>query len=770
VAIFKEGKRCEIKMKKIKPIKFIFCLLLTALCYPGCMKKNLPYSARQLQAVVDEYLKDKKNILGTIVQVDLAGRQSYTAANGFFDLSRKIPIRPNDKFIIGSVTKVFTAVLALQLVEQGKVELQRPIIDYLPSAWVAVMAKIRYGSEITVEQALSHRSGIANVTETEEFRKMLISAPLKAWQPIEIMRLTMQKGETRFVPGKGYDYCNTNYLLLGALVENVAGQPFSVALKRNILDRSGIDKTFLSAGTFGSGKGGIAHGYYTAGSKIYDGQEVNVGWAQAAGGVISTADDLVRFFKALVSQKLFEKKESFEQMARIAGGNEQYGLGLMVFDDPEIGIYYGHGGSFCGTRTMLAYFPAGNITVAICHTYCESNVGPGGDKLMKLVLKDILHDESEVRDRSEAGARDFLAASSKICRNEDKPASGNWDFALKELWSTDKIDGKSIRKGILFDVDRNGDVYLLDPPSGEIFVLDAGGKHLSSFANEEQNGYPSAMFVTADRIHIFETGNTINWIKVLDKNGNFKNYFKNPIEVSPRSFPEEGKFLAVRTASDTDKSRRFDMLEQLTLNDGKGLVIGKFPAEEKLMVAANLSRGRVHVMFDDIELFPKLIMHLNKGMLFLGRSDKYLVKKIALNGDEVLSFTIEGRGRKSIPVNFRENKIAGIGLVGGEAMPDAMKKEIFAGIPDRQVFFTDITTDEQGLIYVFVSDLGSKGKQEIDVFSPDGRYLYHGVIELAAGLEKVKPVVLSNEYLFVLAKKDNGDVRLFKYKIKRPAL
>jgi D-alanyl-D-alanine carboxypeptidase len=762
--------KVNIKMKTIlSPLSILF-LLLMAFCNLGCVNKDITYSQQQLQKVVDEYLKDKKNILGTIVKVDVQDKQSFAAASGYFDLSRKTSIHPGDRFITGSITKVFTAVLVHQLIEAGKVELQKPLIDYLPSDWAAVLSNIKYGREITVEQALSHRSGLANVSEKGEFMKALILAPSKTWMPIDILKLTQQKGEPRFKPGKDFDYNNANYLLLGALIENITKQPFVVSLQQNILSRIGMGNTFLSEGTFGSGQAGILHGYYKAEDKIYDGQEFNVGWAQASGGIISSADDLVTFFKALVDHKLFERKDTFKHMIGLAGGNETYGLGLMVVDDPEIGLYYGHGGSFVGTRSILAYFPEHQTTIVVCHTYDDVAV-PGADDLMKLVMKNILHYKSEDMDKSKAEVRDILADNLKVHENEDKPALGNWDFDVKELWSINNIEGHPLAKGFSFNVGSDGEIYLLDPQSGKIFVLDPNGNLLSSFGEEEeQTGYASEMFITSDRINVFEIGNTVNRIQSFDKKGAPQGSFKIWPEISPRVFVNEEQYLSVRSETGIDKKQAYETLELLALKNDKGSVIGKFLAEEKLTVSTNLFMGRAHIMLDDIELFPRLIVHLDKDMLYLGRSDRYLVRKIDLQGNEALAFTIKGRNRKSIPNHFKEDKIAGIGLVGGKEMPDAMKKEIFDGIPGRQVFFTDIKTDEQGLIYVFVPDLGNMRRQEIDIFSQEGNYLYSGVIELTKGLKKVGQFVLKGEDLYALAESDNKVARLIHYIIKIPKL
>lgn len=100
------------------------CILLlhTACEYAPDRDRDAQYSSEHLQAVVDEYLKDKTNILGTIVQVDIQGTESYRAASGFTDSLRTVPIEPDTRFIIGSVTKTFTAALVHQAIEKGQVQ------------------------------------------------------------------------------------------------------------------------------------------------------------------------------------------------------------------------------------------------------------------------------------------------------------------------------------------------------------------------------------------------------------------------------------------------------------------------------------------------------------------------------------------------------------------------------------------------------------------------------------------------------------------------
>jgi D-alanyl-D-alanine carboxypeptidase len=373
-----------------RPAFLSTCLLLLYTACNGAPDgdRDAHYSSGQLQAVVDEYLTDKTNILGTIVKVDIGGTVSYEAASGFTDSSRTVPIQPDTKFIIGSVTKVFTAVLVHQLIEVGQVRLEGPIIDYLPPEWSALLEKIEHADEITVEQALGHRSGLPDVTNSDAFMEAAYFDSTAALKPLDVVQMVQQAGELEFRPGEAYDYSNVNYLLLGGLIEQVSGLSYRQSLQQNILDRVGLENTLLVGKTYGSFAGVLAHGYTRIGDVSYDGREINVEWAHAEGGIVSTAGDLIAFYRALASGRLFDDAGTYEQMCQRVGHNESYGRGLEVIDDPDIGLYYGHRGNFMSSRAILAYLPEQRMTVVIAHTYDGFSMSHPAD-LLKVVVQSI---------------------------------------------------------------------------------------------------------------------------------------------------------------------------------------------------------------------------------------------------------------------------------------------------------------------------------------------------------------------------------------------
>jgi hypothetical protein len=239
--------------------------------------------------------------------------------------------------------------------------------------------------------------------------------------------------------------------------------------------------------------------------------------------------------------------------------------------------------------------------------------------------------------------------------------------------------------------------------------------------------------------------------------------------VSPRGFVNADQYVAVRTGPDVLNRPENELLELTSLKKSRGSVLGRIPAEDKLILTTMLPMGRYILLQDDIELFPRLIVHLAGDMLFLGRSDKYLIKKIDLGGRERLAFSITGRIRKPLPADYASDRADVTPVAGDQKMPEEAKVRFVAEFPQRQTHYTKIITDETGLIYVFIPDILDPGRQEIDIFSPNGRYLYHAIIESPDGLEQIWPVAFGQEHLYALVQNDEGTVSLIKYAIRKPA-
>ncbi len=367
------------------PRFFLLILFVLSILF-SCGRSNKNAPEIRLREIVDEFMEDQQEILGAMVQIDIAEQGSYRMAAGFTDLFRSTALQPDDKFLIGSISKMFTATLVHQLIEEGSVGMDDRLIDHLSPDWAAVLQEIKYGDEITVGHALSHRSGIFDTPSSSEFFSQMIINPLQKIEPLYMLELARDKFDPYFRPGESFAYSSLNYILLGNLIENVTQKPYETVLRERIIDKIGLTHTFMSHGKFGSGLGGIAHGYMNIGDRAYDGQEFDSGWAWAAGAIISNNGDLIRFMKALVSGRLFRNKDSFSKMHTLPEDNQEYGYGLVVLGESAAGESFGHIGFFGGTSSIVCYFPEKSCVISVCLNFDGTRSPLKAMDLMDMVL------------------------------------------------------------------------------------------------------------------------------------------------------------------------------------------------------------------------------------------------------------------------------------------------------------------------------------------------------------------------------------------------
>jgi D-alanyl-D-alanine carboxypeptidase len=365
----------------------LILFLCTIAC--SCDQSDPDNPTNKLQTIVDEFMIDQKEILGIMVQLDTPDQGSLRVAGGYSNLLRDTHIQPDDKFLIGSITKMFTATLVHQLIEEGAIGLDDRIVDHLPTDWVTILEGVKYGSEITVAHALSHRSGIYDTPSSSKFFSEMIKGPSREVDPRFMLEMARYTYEPNFEPGTSFGYSSLNYILLGKLIENVTQKPYETVLREKIIDKIGLTNTFFSQGNFGSGLDGIAHGYIKVGERLFDGQEFNSGWAWTAGAIISNNEDLVRFMKELASGRLFHSSDTFQKMRSLYESNKEYGLGLVVLGHEANEEYYGHIGFFGGTSSITCHFPEINSTISVCINFDGTRSLLKAIDLMDTIMRDM---------------------------------------------------------------------------------------------------------------------------------------------------------------------------------------------------------------------------------------------------------------------------------------------------------------------------------------------------------------------------------------------
>ena len=345
-------------------LMFALVTCMVTILVEAAVADSRPSLAEELQHVLDTELVNHNGI-GVSAAAIIPGRDPWPGAGGVSHESTSIS--PDMLFGIGSITKNFMAALILQLAEEGKLSLEDQLNQYLPD-----YANI--DNTITIRQLLNHTSGVYNITEYPSMWDTIFASPLKKWTPEEL--LTSFVSQPYFPPGTGWHYSNTNYTLLGMIVEAVTESKVSAELRNRFWTPLGLTGTFLDIEE--SSVGDFAHRWYDLNGDgtpeemltLFRMSEFSAYWT--AGAMFSTAEDVAKWSHALFRGNVLSRA-SLDQMLTFHSptpGEPQmigYGLGTLKFA-PELMAgeeAYGHGGWVFGYSSAMAFLPDYNVSISI---------------------------------------------------------------------------------------------------------------------------------------------------------------------------------------------------------------------------------------------------------------------------------------------------------------------------------------------------------------------------------------------------------------------
>ena len=344
-------------MKKVHAMAAVAAALTLIWTAPAVAAQQLPKRDRTALTTIVKKGMAAQRLPGVSVGVWIPGRGQWTRSFGKANRRTGRPFRASDHVRIASISKSFTATAVLQLVDAGKLSLDDHLEAFVPG--------IPNGNVITVRQLLGMTTGIYDYTVDKQFGRDFARNPLMAFTPQSAIDIVLRH-KPDFAPGAKVAYADTNYVLLGLIVEKVTGRPLADVIKTGILDPLGLRHTsYPSTPAIPTP---YARGYYAGDDgkgALRDYTRINPGVAGAAGAMISTLGDLRIWARALATGNLLKPATQAERVklgTLHVPGPLKVGYGLGVFG---INGFIGHNGAIYGYSTAMFYLPKARATIVV---------------------------------------------------------------------------------------------------------------------------------------------------------------------------------------------------------------------------------------------------------------------------------------------------------------------------------------------------------------------------------------------------------------------
>lgn len=360
----------------------------------------------------------------------------------------------------------------------------------------------------------------------------------------------------------------------------------------------------------------------------------------------------------------------------------------------------------------------------------------------------------------------FLCA--QLIKNPDKPLKGNWDFQMKKIWEIEEAGSDVIGEVQNLRTAKDGRVYIADSKHCKIFIFSKEGKFISFFGKKGEGPGEIKHYSSGDQLSVLD--DTIifsEWgrIQYFSLDGKYKKTAVVPPNVKAGTFISEDEFMsAPRAIRGYRLKKKKAKLILYNLKDQSEKIITEFYPYDKATARTESARGRASVSVFIHSITPMVFVTYRDGKIYYGMSDSYNINVIDLKGTEICSFSVDGRKQKEVTDKFKKDLAKSLGDV-----PADLVKKIIDGLPEKASFFQEIKVDKNGLIYVLVSDPGNETSQAIDIFSPQGKYLYSSELRVEEGLI-INGIFLIEDNVFLAEEDEEGNLKVAKYLINLPVL
>ncbi|WP_299678567.1 serine hydrolase domain-containing protein [uncultured Dokdonia sp.] len=306
----------------------------------------------QLDAIFETLDTTKKAMGGISIYKD--GKEVYQKSFGYANIAQENKSIATTKYRIGSVTKMYTATIIIQLIEEGKLQIDTPLSAFFP--------KLPNASSITIKNLLKHQSGLFNITEDEDFSTWMLMPQSRV-----SMLGRMVKNGVIFDPGTDTSYCNTNYILLGYIAEDITGKSFNDIVEARIITPLQLERTFVGVDSPKSKEEAISYQWSDNQWEVVTAY-TDMSAPGGAGAIVSTPSEVNMFTTGLYTGRLISQT-SYQQMTDVSTG-----MGMGLGGMPVMGMQaYGMSGQIDGFKSLAIFFPEQETSMTlVSNAYASS--------------------------------------------------------------------------------------------------------------------------------------------------------------------------------------------------------------------------------------------------------------------------------------------------------------------------------------------------------------------------------------------------------------
>jgi hypothetical protein len=349
-------------------------------------------------------------------------------------------------------------------------------------------------------------------------------------------------------------------------------------------------------------------------------------------------------------------------------------------------------------------------------------------------------------------------------KNPDTPLKGKWDFKMEKTWEVEEAGNDVVGSVQNIGSADDGRVYILDSKNYKIYIFSPEGKFISSFGKKGEGPGEIKNFNSGDQLFVVNKHVLVadrSRISYFSLDGTFEKSVIYLTQMKPREFISDEAFISAPVNPDL-LGGKTAKIKWYNVNDKSEKVIAEYQPFKNAAASDRGSGRTVTVVAVFSGVTPIMMVKYRNNRVYYGMCDTYTINRVDLKDKKTSSFSVEGREPREITPEIKKELAKGLGDI-----PQDLLEQIMDGLPKKASFYQDLVVDNRGFIYVFLANPTAKPIQGIDIFSPEGKYLYSSQLRFEEG-STIQAIYLRDNLLVIAVEDEEGTVKVVQYSIQLP--